>query len=124
MASELNAAILKMENRESTTPKLSNLLKVILWSQDELDKKRIRFPRLSDLASATITSPKWDLPALSSFFPIPGPGASRAPDGGEPAEAAPELNGLLEDWTQPTFLCHRQMKLEFYNEIKDLYFRI
>ncbi|KAK6634209.1 Glucose-induced degradation protein 8-B [Polyplax serrata] len=58
IASELNAAILKMENRESTTPKLSNLLKVILWAQDELDKKRIKFPRLSDLGNATITNPK------------------------------------------------------------------
>lgn len=47
-----------MENRESTTPKLSNLLKVILWAQDELDKKRIKFPRLSDLGNATITNPK------------------------------------------------------------------
>lgn len=59
VASELNAAILKMENRESTTPKLSNLLKLILWAQDELDKKKIKYPKMSKLANAVIDSPKW-----------------------------------------------------------------
>jgi hypothetical protein len=58
VASELNAAILKMENRESTTPKLSNLLKLILWAQDELDKKKIKYPKMSKLANAVIDSPK------------------------------------------------------------------
>lgn len=58
VASELNAAILKMENRESTTPKLSNLLKLILWAQDELDKKKIKYPKMTKLANAVIESPK------------------------------------------------------------------
>lgn len=58
VASELNAAILKMENRESTTPKLSSLLKLILWAQDELDKKKIKYPKMSNLANAVIDSPK------------------------------------------------------------------
>lgn len=101
MASELNAAILKIENRESTTPRLSDLLKTILWSQSELEKKRIRFPRLSDLANAVITSPKWDLPALSSFFPIPGPAASRDPIVEDEPEQEPdpdvERNGLNQN---------------------------
>ncbi|XP_046993577.1 glucose-induced degradation protein 8 homolog [Schistocerca americana] len=58
VASELNAAILKMENRESTTPKLSNLLKLILWAQDELDKKKIKYPKMTCLANAVIEAPK------------------------------------------------------------------
>ena len=58
VASELNAAILKMENRESSGPKLSSLLKLILWSQDELDKKKIKYPKMSNLANAEIESPK------------------------------------------------------------------
>lgn len=58
MASELNAAILKMENQESTTPKLANLLKLILWAQDELEKKKIKFPKMTNLANAIVENPK------------------------------------------------------------------
>ncbi|XP_015437481.1 PREDICTED: LOW QUALITY PROTEIN: glucose-induced degradation protein 8 homolog [Dufourea novaeangliae] len=58
IASELNAAILKMEHRESTSPRLNNLLKMILWAQDELDKKKVKYPKMTDLGSATIESPK------------------------------------------------------------------
>ncbi|XP_063227613.1 glucose-induced degradation protein 8 homolog isoform X1 [Bacillus rossius redtenbacheri] len=58
VASELNAAILKIENREPTTPKLSSLLKLILWAQDELDKKKIKYPKMTSLADAVIESPK------------------------------------------------------------------
>ncbi|XP_064634687.1 glucose-induced degradation protein 8 homolog isoform X2 [Lineus longissimus] len=57
VASELNAAILEMENREST-PKLANLLKLLLWSQDELDKKKVKYPKMVDLASGEIQEPK------------------------------------------------------------------
>ncbi|XP_026468857.1 glucose-induced degradation protein 8 homolog [Ctenocephalides felis] len=54
VASELNAAILKMEHQEFTSPKLSNLLKMILWAQNELDKKKISYPKMTDLAKAKI----------------------------------------------------------------------
>ena len=57
VASELNASILEMENRE-TTPQLSNLLKLLLWSQDELDHKKVKYPKMSDLAKGTIDDPK------------------------------------------------------------------
>lgn len=54
VASELNAAILKMENQDSTTPKLANLLKLLMWAQDELDKKKIKYPKINDLARGLI----------------------------------------------------------------------
>lgn len=43
-----------MEHRESTSPRLSNLLKMILWAQDELDKKKVKYSKMTDLGSATI----------------------------------------------------------------------
>ncbi|CAK9826848.1 Glucose-induced degradation protein 8 homolog [Anthophora retusa] len=58
IASDLNAAILKMEYKESTSPRLNNLLKMILWAQDELDKKKVKYPKMTDLGNATIESPK------------------------------------------------------------------
>lgn len=58
IASELNAAILKMEHKESTSPRLNNLLKMILWAQDELEKKKVKYPKMTDLGSATIENPK------------------------------------------------------------------
>uniref|UniRef100_A0A646QDR4 GlucoseIDP8 n=2 Tax=Scolopendridae TaxID=41363 RepID=A0A646QDR4_9MYRI len=58
VASELNAAILKMENQDSTTPKLANLLKLLLWAQDELDKKKVKYPKMTDLARGTIEDSK------------------------------------------------------------------
>ena len=54
VASELNAAILETD----ATPKLANLLKLLLWSQEELDKKKIRYPKMTDVASGTIDIPK------------------------------------------------------------------
>ncbi|KAG5307889.1 GID8 protein, partial [Acromyrmex insinuator] len=58
IAGELNAAILKMEHRESTSPRLNNLLKMILWAQEELDKKKVKYPKMTDLGSATIEDTK------------------------------------------------------------------
>lgn len=58
IASEVNAAILKMEHQEATLPKISTLLKLILWSQDKLDKKHTNYPKITDLSTATIESPK------------------------------------------------------------------
>lgn len=54
VASELNAAILEVD----ATPKVANLLKLLLWSQEEIDKKKIKYPRMTDIASGTIEDPK------------------------------------------------------------------
>ncbi|CAH1981558.1 unnamed protein product [Acanthoscelides obtectus] len=54
VASEVNAAILKMEHHETTSPKISTLLKLILWAQEKLNKKNIKYPKMTDLANATI----------------------------------------------------------------------
>lgn len=58
VASELNAAILKAEHRESTTPQLVSLMKLVMWAQDQLDMKKVKYPRLTDLARATLEDPK------------------------------------------------------------------
>jgi hypothetical protein len=58
VASELNAAILRMEDREATSPKLADLLRLVLWSQEELDKKKVKYPRMTELATATIENHK------------------------------------------------------------------
>jgi glucose-induced degradation protein 8 len=52
VASELNAAILKIEHKHNQNPKMMNVLKVILWAQSELDKRSIHYTRMTDLASA------------------------------------------------------------------------
>ncbi|XP_064602450.1 glucose-induced degradation protein 8 homolog [Liolophura sinensis] len=54
VASEVNAAILD----EEATPKLANLLKLLLWSQDELDKKKVKYPKMTDIARGFIEDPK------------------------------------------------------------------
>jgi len=57
VASELNSAILQMENKEST-PKLAKMLKLLLWAQDELDTKKVKYPKMTDLATGEIEEPK------------------------------------------------------------------
>lgn len=47
-----------MENQEYTNPKLCSLLRMILWSQNELDKHNVKYPKMTDLAKATIEQPK------------------------------------------------------------------
>ena len=54
VASELNEAILEAENQEHTRPKMVSILKLILWAQYELDKKNIKYPKMTDLATARI----------------------------------------------------------------------
>uniref|UniRef100_A0A182VVD2 CTLH domain-containing protein n=1 Tax=Anopheles minimus TaxID=112268 RepID=A0A182VVD2_9DIPT len=54
VASELNAAILKTEQQEQSSPRMINILKLILWAQTELDKKTVKYPKMKDLASGTI----------------------------------------------------------------------
>jgi len=57
VASQLNAAILKAEHSESTQSKLAVSLRMLLWAQDELDKKRVRYPHMQ-LSSGEIEEPK------------------------------------------------------------------
>ncbi|XP_078092690.1 glucose-induced degradation protein 8 homolog [Mustelus asterias] len=55
--SEVNQAILDYENREST-PKLAKLLKLLLWAQNELDHKKVKYPKMTDLSKGAIEEPK------------------------------------------------------------------
>ncbi|XP_001624093.2 glucose-induced degradation protein 8 homolog [Nematostella vectensis] len=52
VASELNAAILEAEHKK-TQPKLANVLKLLLWAQDELEGKKVKFPKMTEIASGT-----------------------------------------------------------------------
>lgn len=55
VASELNAAIVKQEFNEYRSPRMVNILKLILWAQAELDKvePKVIYPKMTDLATAT-----------------------------------------------------------------------
>lgn len=55
--SEVNQAVLDYENREST-PKLAKLLKLLLWAQNELDQKKVKYPKMTDLSKCIIEDPK------------------------------------------------------------------
>jgi len=57
VASELNAAILEAENREST-PKLASVMKLLLWSQEELDTKKVKYPKMIDLSKGEVEDVK------------------------------------------------------------------
>jgi hypothetical protein len=54
VASELNAAILKIEHDQHQQPRLRSFLQLILWAQNELDKKNISYPKMTDLSNAKI----------------------------------------------------------------------
>jgi hypothetical protein len=58
VASELNAAILKAEHADNTQSKLAGVLKLLLWSQNELDKKGIPYTKVVDLAAGKISESK------------------------------------------------------------------
>ena len=51
-ASELNAAILTSQSQEKD-PKLPNMLKMLVWAQDELDEK-VLFPKMKNLVTAEL----------------------------------------------------------------------
>eukprot|EP00092_Neocalanus_flemingeri_P041714 GFUD01045435.1.p2 GENE.GFUD01045435.1~~GFUD01045435.1.p2 ORF type:complete len:245 (-),score=109.38 GFUD01045435.1:332-1066(-) len=57
VASQLNAAILRAEHAESTQSTLAVSLKMLLWAQEELDKKRVRYPHMQ-LSTGQIEEPK------------------------------------------------------------------
>jgi len=58
VASEVNEAILKAEHAESAQSKLAASLKLLIWAQEELDKKKVRYPRMTDLAAGKFQDPK------------------------------------------------------------------
>ena len=58
VASELNAAILKAEHADNTQPKVAVGLKLVLWAQNELEKKRIRYNRMVDLSTGRVEDSK------------------------------------------------------------------
>ncbi|XP_043189987.1 glucose-induced degradation protein 8-A homolog isoform X1 [Amphibalanus amphitrite] len=54
VASELNAAILRLESSADPTTRLETLLKLVLWAQGQLDQKKVSYPRMTDLASGAL----------------------------------------------------------------------
>lgn len=54
-ANEVNAAILTSQSHEKD-PKLPNLLKMLIWAQNQLDEKAV-FPRINDLSKGTLEDP-------------------------------------------------------------------
>ncbi|XP_065661750.1 glucose-induced degradation protein 8 homolog [Hydra vulgaris] len=53
VASELNAVILDT-NHQETLPKIAGILKLLLWSQNELDKKKVKYPQMTDIVNCTL----------------------------------------------------------------------
>jgi len=56
LASEVNEAILKEQtgSAEVNKPQLVTMIKLLLWTQNELEKKKIKFTKMTDLTSATV----------------------------------------------------------------------
>jgi hypothetical protein len=57
VASEVNSALLAMDNCEPSS-KLASLLKLLLWAQEELDNKKIKYPKMTNLVKGTLKDPK------------------------------------------------------------------
>lgn len=53
LVSELNSALLASQDQE-TTSRLSVLMKLVLWAQDQLQKKGVSFPKLTNIASGKL----------------------------------------------------------------------
>ena len=53
VVSELNAALLASQDQEATS-KLSTLMKLVLWSQEQLEKKGLTFPKLPNIAAGKV----------------------------------------------------------------------
>lgn len=60
LASEINDTILQETtgNVEPHKPRLVTLLKLLFWTQSELERKKIQFPKMTDLVNGTIVEPK------------------------------------------------------------------
>ena len=57
VASELNAALLAEDN-QPTSPRLVKIMKLLEWSQSELDRNKVKYPKMNDLATANIEMTK------------------------------------------------------------------
>lgn len=62
-----------MEDQEATSPRLADLLRLIMWAQEELDRKKVKYPKMVDLAEATIDKvdmSKWQMifSLLDAFY--------------------------------------------------------
>nr|XP_002127838.1 glucose-induced degradation protein 8 homolog [Ciona intestinalis] len=51
--SRVNAAIMDYENTVSA-PRLASIVKLLMWSQDQLDKKKIKYPKMTDISKGEI----------------------------------------------------------------------
>lgn len=55
VVSELNAALLASQDQEATS-KLAMLTKLVLWAQNQLEKKGLEFPKLANLTDGKLVS--------------------------------------------------------------------
>jgi hypothetical protein len=55
LVSELNSALLASQDQE-TTSRLSVLMKLVLWTQEQLQKKGLLFPKLANISSGKLES--------------------------------------------------------------------
>lgn len=64
LASDINDIILQETtgNVEPNKPRLVTLLKLLFWTQSELERKKMHFPKMTDLVNGTIAD---------SVFPLP-----------------------------------------------------
>lgn len=53
VVSELNSALLASQDQEATS-KLSTLMRLVLWSQNQLEKKGLTFPKLTNIAAGKL----------------------------------------------------------------------
>jgi len=57
VASEVNSAILEADHCAGS-PKLESLVQLVLWAQDQLDRRQVSYPKMTDVAEATIQNVK------------------------------------------------------------------
>jgi hypothetical protein len=53
VASDVNAAILEADHCAGS-PRLESLVQLLLWAQDQLDRRQVSYPKMTDIAEATI----------------------------------------------------------------------
>jgi hypothetical protein len=58
VASEVNSALLLAADSRDSSSRLANLLKLLLWAQDELDSSKAKYPKMSNLVSGKLDEPK------------------------------------------------------------------
>ena len=56
VASEVNAKILEQENQESV-PQITKILKLLAWSQQQLDSKKIKYVKMTDFSTGDLQLP-------------------------------------------------------------------